>query len=52
MESIRSALPVGRFISSMLEDGENCIHGQHWEWESAFYPVASRTGGLSPARQP
>ena len=55
MESIRSALPVGRFISSMLEeDGENCIHGQHWEWEGVRFTLLhpELADYLRPGSQP
>ena len=40
MASIRAALPVARFLSSMLdEDGENCVNGQQWEWDGVRFTL-------------
>ena len=40
MDAIREGLPVTRFLSSMLdESGENCVIGQHWEWEGVRFTM-------------
>ena len=38
--SLRAALPVTRVLSSVAElGGEECLTGQHWEWEGVRFKV-------------